>query len=300
MSRLCITSSSFTIVPDQASAHGEIKIAAKLVKPTRVVWLNARSLKVEKATLAGTAARIIAGGEDFVGLVADHDLPATFDIDVVYTAAIDHDKSRGICTTAEGDKSFVYTFFESLDARRHSRASTSPRSRSLAAHVPRQGAISSRRQHGDRQGDRRGTDMKRVELAETAPLPSYLVAFVGRPLRRCRRRRRRPRARRHFIVPRAMAKSSVGEAGHAEGRRCARGLLRHGLSVRQARVAVVPRYWGTMEHPGIVAMGQTLTLIRPGEQTREREEKFLTILSHEMATTGSATSSRWRGSTTRG
>ena len=39
-------------------------------------------------------------------------------------------------------------------------------------------------------------------------------------------------------------------------------------------VAVVPRYWGTMEHPGLVAMGQPLTLIQPGEETREREEQL--------------------------
>src|SRR5262249_18552828 len=31
-------------------------------------------------------------------------------------------------------------------------------------------------------------------------------------------------------------------------------------------VAVVPRYWGTMEHPGIVALGQPLTLIKPAEE----------------------------------
>ena len=30
-------------------------------------------------------------------------------------------------------------------------------------------------------------------------------------------------------------------------------------------VAVVPRFWGTMEHPGIVALGQPLTLIKPTE-----------------------------------
>ncbi|MGN6108109.1 MAG: M1 family aminopeptidase, partial [Kofleriaceae bacterium] len=48
-------------------------------------------------------------------------------------------------------------------------------------------------------------------------------------------------------------------------------------------VAVVPRYWGTMEHPGIVAMGQPLTLIRPDQETRSRKQSYANILAHELA-----------------
>src|SRR4030095_10517396 len=48
-------------------------------------------------------------------------------------------------------------------------------------------------------------------------------------------------------------------------------------------VAVVPRFWGTMEHPGIVAMGQPLTLIRPDEEARSRRQAYTNILSHELA-----------------
>jgi hypothetical protein len=48
-------------------------------------------------------------------------------------------------------------------------------------------------------------------------------------------------------------------------------------------VAVVPRFWGTMEHPGIVAMGQPLTLIRPDQETRPRKRSYANILAHEMS-----------------
>ena len=48
-------------------------------------------------------------------------------------------------------------------------------------------------------------------------------------------------------------------------------------------VAVVPRFWGTMEHPGIVAMGQPLTLIRPDQETRGRKLAYTSILSHELS-----------------
>ena len=55
-------------------------------------------------------------------------------------------------------------------------------------------------------------------------------------------------------------------------------------------VAVVPRYWGTMEHPGIVAMGQPLTLIRPDQETR--------VAQAAATRTSSRTSSRTTGSAT--
>src|SRR5204863_1120516 len=48
-------------------------------------------------------------------------------------------------------------------------------------------------------------------------------------------------------------------------------------------VAVVPRYWGTMEHPGLVAMGQPLSLIKPEEDTLERRQAYANILIHELA-----------------
>src|SRR6185503_17342073 len=48
-------------------------------------------------------------------------------------------------------------------------------------------------------------------------------------------------------------------------------------------VAVVPRFWGTMEHPGLVALGQPLTLIKPAEEGLERRQRYANIAIHELA-----------------
>jgi aminopeptidase N len=48
-------------------------------------------------------------------------------------------------------------------------------------------------------------------------------------------------------------------------------------------VSVPPRFWGTMEHPGIVSMGQPLTLIKPAEESFQRKEGYANILIHELA-----------------
>jgi aminopeptidase N len=55
-------------------------------------------------------------------------------------------------------------------------------------------------------------------------------------------------------------------------------------------VAVVPRFWGTMEHPGIVAMGQPLTLIRPEEHRAIAARAMRTSSPTRCRTTGSAIS----------
>ena len=127
--------------------------------------------------------------------------------------------------------------------------------------------------------------MKAVSFVETKPLPSYLVALMvgpfdvvnagtaghhGTPLR--------------FVVPRGRG----GETAYAaEVTPRIVGLLEDffGMPYPYGKldVAVVPRYWGTMEHPGLVALGQPLTLIKSSERSLAREQRYANIAAHELA-----------------
>jgi aminopeptidase N len=275
------------IRPDDDHASGKVRIDANVVHATRAVWLNARGLKVHSASLGGAPARVLLGGDDHVGLLARTELPTgPLAIDVDFEAPIDHGKSRGIYSEHEGKDAYVYTFFEPIDARRAFPCFDEPSYKvpwQLVLDVPRgdvaraNAPIASEHDLPD--------GMKRVEFAESKPLPSYLVAFVVGPFEviddGTAGRAHTPIA---FIIPKGRA-DELAYAKEITPKVVAalEDYFDMDYPYGKLDVAVVPRYWGTMEHPGIVAMGQPLTLIRADQRTRQREQSYANILAHELS-----------------
>jgi aminopeptidase N len=276
-----------TIEPARPDFHGRISIEAAVARPTRVVWLNATVLVITRASLDGRPARVIDGGEDFAGLTLDADLPAgPLAIEVEYTGEIDHERSRGIYAVREGDQTYAYTLFEATEARRAFPCFDQPDAKvpwRLTFHVAQDHVALANAAVESETAEPGG--MKKVVIAESRPLPSYLVAFIvgpfdvidagtagraGTPLR--------------FIVPRGRG-NELGYARRVTPKVVAALEDYFDMDYPYGRldVAVVPRYQGTMEHPGLLAMGQSLTLIAPAEETRVRREAYARILAHELS-----------------
>ena len=114
------------IVPSEPTFSGTVTIDLRVDAPTSLVWLNATELKIDGAEVraggAAEAARVVPGGEDYVGFATTKPLAkGTAQLVVRLHGKLDAEKSRGLYRVAEGsgaDDWYAYTFFEPTDSRR--------------------------------------------------------------------------------------------------------------------------------------------------------------------------------------
>lgn len=280
-----------TVVPTEDTFRGTVTVDVAITEPTGIIWMHARDLTLEKAVIErdgrGLAANIIPGNDHVFGIAPSQPLaPGKARIHITYTGRFDDDRTQGLYRETEGEQAYAYTKFEPIDARRAFPCFDEPEHK-----VPWQLTFHVKEDHvalGNAPvvSETAGEDgMKTVVLAESKPMPSYLVAFVvgpfdivdagtvgknDAPLR--------------FIVPQGR-KDETRYAAEVTPRIVSMLEDYFGMAYPYPKldVAVVPRYWGTMEHPGIVALGQPLTLIPPDRETADRKRAYVNIAIHELA-----------------
>jgi aminopeptidase N len=280
-----------TLLPAEPTYSGTVTIDVDVREPVRQVWLHAQDLQVTQASvlLDGRTleARAVTQSEGRLGLLLPETLgtgPAR--LSVSFTGRADRERSQGLYAVEEGGASYLYTFFEPIDARRAFPCFDEP-----GFKVPWRLRFTVKQEHVALANHPVVSEeplpggLKRVTFAESRPMPSYLVAFVvgpfelvdGGPVGRARVPLR-------FIVPHGRgAETAYAASVTPRLVTLLEDFFDQTYPYEKLDVAVVPRYWGTMEHPGIVALGQPLTLIRPGEETLQRRQSYVNIAIHELA-----------------
>ncbi len=284
---------SLTLVPTASTFEGVIDIELMVNEATRVLWLNATELTIERAELsrggAREALRVLPGGEDLVGFARDEPIPpGPATISVRYRGAISDRDDRGVFTEKEGGESYLFSQFENVDARRAFPCFDEP-----SAKVPWQLELEVRA--GDtalsntpvvsEAPSREG--MKKVRFAETRPLPSYLVAFAVGPFDLVDAGRAGKKGTPvRLAVPRGRgaevktsAATTTAMLGHVED------YFGTPYPYEKLDVVAIPQVvsFGAMENAGLITYYERGMLAKPDEDTPEHQRTYADIIAHEIA-----------------
>ncbi len=285
-----------TIVPDRERASGKVGDRGPGGAPDPRGLAERHGASIDRATLAGKPARVIPGGDDFVGLAAAAELPAgLLAIEVARSAR------RSIARRAAGST-------PSARAPTPTRTRSSSRStrgaRSLLRRAGVQGALAARRstsrqEHvalAQRAGRARGAGGRRHEARRASRRRGRCRATSSRSWSgRSSWWTAAPRAGRatplRFIIPKGRGgRAALRRAGHAARGDRARGLLRHGVPVRQARRGGGAPVLGHDGAPGHRRDGPAADADPPGRGDASRRQALHEHRSRtSWRTTGSAT-----------
>src|ERR1039457_1437890 len=178
-----------TLDPAKDNFSGVISIEVNLKQPAQTIWLNANQIAVEQASATSGGktwqAQPLPGGSDFVGLQFPSALPVgPAEITIRCQGSVRHGDTSGIFRTRDGDIDYIFTQFESTDARDAFPCFDEPSYKTpwqLTLHVPAQDAAVSNTPVASEKSE---NGVKTYVFRETKPLPSYLVALaVGHAMR---------------------------------------------------------------------------------------------------------------------
>jgi alanyl aminopeptidase len=282
-----------TLLTGAPTFQGKIEINVMLAKPAGMIWLNAVDLHIQHATLTAAgktqSASVRQENSDFVGLhfaSAAPDGAATISIE--YQGKISDKDSAGIFRSTENHENYLYTQFESTDARRAFPCFDQPDFKTpwqLTLHVRQDEVAVSNTPPISETEEANG--LKRVAFAPTKPLPSYLVAFaVGHFEIVDGGVTGRNRIPVRIITPK-------GKAGQAKYAAAITGAIIQQLEnyfgvpypFEKADQVAIPLTYGfdAMENAGMVTYAQTIILSDPALDTTARQREYVSIAAHELA-----------------
>jgi alanyl aminopeptidase len=281
-----------TLDTDKDHFNGFIAISIDVKNPQQLIWLNGTGLTIQEASLKTSSktmpAKAVPGGNDFVGFQFDSDVPAgPAELDIRYTGTVRLQDSSGVFRMEENGNRYLFTQFESTDARAAFPCFDEPSYKvpwQLTLNIPQTADAVSNTPPLKEQSQ---GDSKVVTFKQTRPLPSYLVAFAVGPF--------------DFVDAGTAGANHipvriVTPKGHAEDAKYAAEVtaaiitrLENYFGIpfpyeKSDQVAIPSTYgFGAMENAGMVTYAQTILLANPARDTITRQRECASVEAHELA-----------------
>lgn len=283
---------ALTLSPLEPTFSGSIEIALNIQQATDTIWLNANKLDIGDAGIRISGqwlpATVLPGGDDFVGFHFGSSLPAgTATMEIKYSGRVRRGVSAGIFSSEDAGNRYLFTQFESTDARDAFPCFDEPSYKvpwSLTLHVPASvRAVSNTPvQEETVEGEQRTFIFK-----QTKPLPSYLVAFAIGPFEYVEAGFA---GRNHVPVRIITPKGKADEAKYAAAVTAViLTRLEEYFDVpypyeKSDQIAIPVTFgFGAMENAGLVTYSQNLVLAKPDTDTVARQRRYAGVAAHELA-----------------
>ena len=282
-----------TIDPALETFRGVVDIEIRVREKTSLLWLNASDLAIAKvsANAGGRAVGVhaVPGGENFAGFAFDKPLaPGGVKLHVEYTGKVDANSTQGIFRQKDAADWYVFTQFETTDARRAFPCFDEPSFKvrwQLTLRIPSGTTALS---NTPIEFVSAGADGARVvRFQKTDPLPSYLIAFGVGPFEYLDAgtagAKKTPI---RIVTPRG--KASQGRyAAQTTGPLLERLEAYFGIPYPYAKLdqLAIPQTvtFSAMENAGLITWSERVLLAPPEEETIRFQRVQASINAHEMA-----------------
>jgi alanyl aminopeptidase len=276
--------------PGRESYSGTVEIDLDLAREASVVWLNASGLVVREASIgrpgAPGPARVVPGGDDFVGLLPEAPLAAgPAHLRIAFDGTVSRRQQDGVFAMREGGDFYLFTQFEAIAARRAFPCFDEPADKipwRLSLRVPH-GLVALSNTPAVSTSTADGHDL--VRYAETRPLPSYLVAFAVGPFDLVdvgpSGRNRTPT---RLAVPRGRAPDTAwARSSTPPILALLEDYFDRPYPYEKLDQVAIPGVGFAMEHPGLVTYGMGLMVQRDAEATTRSRREWASVCAHELA-----------------